>query len=36
MPRKWAYSVEEGEGVKLVGLGEVFLCREVLKVGGNM
>lgn len=36
MPRKWADSAVKGEGVKLVGLGQVLLCRKVLKVDQHM
>ena len=36
MPRKWADNVVKGEGVKLVGLGQVLLCWKVLKVDQHM
>jgi hypothetical protein len=36
MPRKWADSVIKGEGIHLVGLGEVFFGRKILKVGQHM
>jgi hypothetical protein len=36
VPRKYADSVVKGEGIHLVGLGEVFLCRKILEVGQHM
>lgn len=34
--RQYADNVVKGEGIHLVGLGEVFLCRKVLKVDQHM
>jgi hypothetical protein len=36
VPRKYADSVVEGEGIHLVVLGSVFLCGKVLKIGQYM
>ena len=36
MPRQHTDNVVKGEGIHLVGLGEVFLCRKVLKVDQHM
>ena len=36
MPRQHTDNVFKGEGVKLVGLPHVLLCRKVLKVGQHM
>jgi hypothetical protein len=36
MPRKYADSVVKSEGIHLVGLTHVLLCRKVLEVGQHM